>query len=100
MGRFGDGAMLGRDGTTLFESPEEFGMEWQVQAEEASLFHFLAAPQHPHEVCRFPTASAERRLRGTSRAAEVACANVGADKEDCIFDVLSSGEIAMAEVYA
>lgn len=102
MGEFGTGKKLARDGKTIIEDPNEFGKEWQVRDTEENLFEVARAPQYP-EQCIFHSAAAEeirtRRLgESKSRAsAEEACAWWGADSERCVFDVLVSGDIELAE---
>ncbi len=106
MGDFDNGNMLARDGTTVLEDPIAFGQEWQVLDTEPTLFQSLRFPQHPFE-CTFPspdvTKKLRRRLSESSAdvlAAEKACAHWGKGKEDCVFDVLTTGDLEMAVVGA
>lgn len=102
MGEFGTGKKLARDGITIIEDPIEFGKEWQVRDTEENLFESARAPQYP-EQCIFHSAAQEesrtRRLgESKSRAtAEEACAWWGEGSARCVFDVLISGDIELAE---
>jgi hypothetical protein len=105
VGLMGDreGNMRARDGTTIIEDPNAFGQEWQVLPTESSLFQTLRLPQHP-QTCKLPSPEAtkqiRRRLSETSalaEAAEVACAQWGEAKESCVYDVLATGDLDMAQ---
>ena len=48
MGDFETGYMLARDGVTVLEDPNEFGMEWQVLDTEPKLF------QNPERFPQYP----------------------------------------------
>jgi hypothetical protein len=108
MGAFGNGHMLARDGeTVLRDDPNAFGQEWQVLDTEPKLFQTVRFPQYP-EVCTMPSAKSaakiRRRLSESSHeelAAEKACAHWGEGKDDCVFDVMATGdlEIAIAGTY-
>jgi cysteine-rich repeat protein len=103
MGDFGQGRMLARDGKTILNDPNAFGQEWQVLHTEPSLFQTLRLPQHPME-CTLPprmeASQLRRRLLESSSvdelAAEKACAEWGEGKDDCVFDVLTTGDLDMA----
>jgi hypothetical protein len=108
MGDFGMGHMLARDGKTVIDDANAFGQEWQVRNTDPFLFQTLRFPQHPN-VCTMPTPvqanHLRRRLAETSSldeaAAEKACAHWGEQgKDDCVFDVLTTGDIEMAMVGA
>jgi hypothetical protein len=107
MGDFGMGHMISRDGKTIIDNANAFGQEWQVLASEPKLFRTLRFPQHP-QVCTMPTpvqASSQlrRRLLESSvdeLAAEKACEHWGEGKDDCVFDVLTTGDLDMAVVGA
>jgi hypothetical protein len=81
----------------------EYGQEWQVRGDEPSLFHELRLPQHP-SVCTLPspkqTSQLRRRLAATSSEekleAEKACEHWGEGKDDCVYDVLATGDLRMA----
>jgi hypothetical protein len=106
MGDFKHGRMLARDGNTVLDDANAFGQEWQVLDTEAALFQTLRLPQHPLQKCTMPTpvqASQQRRrlLESSSvaeLAAEKACAHWGEGKDDCVFDVLTTGDLEMAMV--
>jgi hypothetical protein len=107
MGDFGGGRMLARDGKTVLDDPNTFGQEWQVLDTEPTLFQTLRFPQHPME-CTKPTpmqtSQLRRRLSESSPiaelAAEKACEHWGEGKDDCVFDVLTTGDLEMAVVGA
>jgi hypothetical protein len=103
MGDFGMGHMISRDGKTIIDDANAFGQEWQVLNTEPSLFQTVRFPQHP-TVCTMPTpvqaSQLRRRLSETSSAgqlaAEKACAHWSEGKDDCVFDVLTTGDLEMA----
>lgn len=102
MGSPGTGinGMVGRDGETVFTDPNLFGAEWQVTADEPMLFQTIRAPQYP-AVCLLPTKqTATGRRLGAARAAEEACTIVPSEhKESCIFDIIQTGDVDMAQAY-
>jgi len=105
MGSFGKGKLLGRD-KTLFQDTNLFGLEWQVQDNEPMLFKERKGPQFP-QVCNMPAAKAINRRRLAENSlismadAEKACAAWPFEaRESCIYDVLSTGDLAMAEAGA
>jgi hypothetical protein len=102
MGDFGEGRMIARDGKTILDDARIFGQEWQVLDTEPTLFQTLRLPQHPN-ACTLPTpiqaSQLRRRLLESSvdeSAAEKACAHWGEGKDDCVFDVLTTGDLEMA----
>jgi len=98
MGSAKTGEKLGRDGVTVIEDNNMFGMEWQVSADEAMLFETAREPQAPQN-CRIPEVAAEGRRLGHSMAraeAEEACANWHMNKEACISDVMTTGDKDLA----
>jgi hypothetical protein len=102
MGDFEMGQMLSRDGETVLNDPNTFGQEWQVLDTEPKLFQAFRLPQHP-QVCTLPPPKTVSRLRRRLLessievlAAEEACAHWGEGKDDCIFDVLATGDLEMA----
>jgi hypothetical protein len=108
MGDFTTGRMIGRDGKTVIDDANAFGQEWQVLETESSLFHTVRLPQHPN-VCTMPppmqASQVRRRLLSESSsvdqlAAEKACEQWGEGKDDCVFDVLTTGDLEMAVVGA
>merc|ERR1712176_932025 len=60
LGPYGTNTKLGRDGTTVFTDPNEFGQEWQVLPSEPNLFHNIDGPQAPQK-CIVPEAQSLRR---------------------------------------
>jgi hypothetical protein len=102
MGAFGSDLMLARDGESVLDDPNEFGQEWQILDSELRLFQSNRLPQHP-QVCTLPPPKLVSRLRRRllestieELAAEKACAHWGEGKDDCIFDVLATGDLEMA----
>jgi hypothetical protein len=101
MGSYENGNMIARDGHVVTDT-KEYGLEWQIRDTEKTLFHEAKGPQFP-EQCRMPSAKAVKRRRllestVSYKEAQEACA--GMDKEDmdsCIFDVLSTGDLSMAD---
>jgi hypothetical protein len=95
-------------GQTVLDDVDAFGQEWQVLATEPTLFQTVRFPQHPQK-CTMPTPKTtdmlRRRLLETSSvdelAAEKACEHWGDQgKDDCVFDVLTTGDLEMAVVGA
>ena len=108
LGKYPSGERLARDGKTIVDGDNEFGMEWQVLTEEPMLFHDIdEVVQHP-ESCAMPTEkeakSIGRKLRAldvSEDAAAAACAHVAGDdlRDNCIFDVLATQDEDMAGSY-
>jgi len=104
MGTYGSNSMrVGRDYTTVINDFDEFGKEWQVRAQESSLFHNVEGPQAPAE-CVMPTLSTNRRRLGEQKVsqvdAEIACARLSErDRDMCIFDVLAIDDTDVAGAY-
>jgi hypothetical protein len=103
MGDFEMGRMLARDGETVLGEPNTFGQEWQVLEGEPKLFQINRLPQHP-EVCTMPPPKVvsllRRHLSESTKeelAAENACAHWGDGKDDCVFDVLATGDFELAQ---
>jgi hypothetical protein len=103
MGNYHTGKLVGRDGT-LHTNTDEFGFDWQVNGDDVMLFSEMQAPQFPQQ-CRMPSAEAtQRRKRRLSESmvsydeAEAAYASwEKEDRESCIFDVLSTGDLSMSQ---
>jgi hypothetical protein len=103
MGDFGNGRMLARDGNTVLDDPNAFGQEWQVLDTEPTFFQTLRLPRHPTG-CKMPppkqASQLRRRLLESSPvkelAAEEACAHWGEGKDNCVFDILTTGDLEMA----
>jgi hypothetical protein len=104
MGDFRRGHMIARDGITVIKDANAFGQEWQVLDTEPSFFHTVRLPQHPQQECMLPppmqASQLRRRLSEPSidqLAAKKACAHWGEGKDDCVFDVLATADLTMAE---
>ena len=95
------GKLLGRDGVTEINDPNDFAAEWQIRQDEPMLFNVARGPQHP-EQCQLPdpTMAKGRRLgenTALAAAAEKACAKWAADNQEaCIHDVLAVGDLELA----
>lgn len=104
MGSFENGELLGRQGQ-IITNPVLMGFEWQVRDTEKSLFRESKGPQYP-EVCQMPSPEAieRRRLQESMVSYEEAVAACEGFEEEimesCIFDVLSTGDLALAEAGA
>lgn len=102
LGDYYTGDALGRDGR-LMDDLLEYGMEWQVTADEPKLFQENRAPQLPEARCIMPTETSttrRRRLRTVqdmelAASAERVC-NTKEDFESCMEDVLATGDIDLA----
>mgnify|MGYP000346386913 CR=1 FL=1 len=98
LGDFETGKKIARDGKTEIEDPTEFALEWQVRDTEPMIFRTARFPQYPTQ-CTPPKKMMTNRL-GMSHMladAEKACASWKEDKESCIFDVIATRDILMAE---
>jgi hypothetical protein len=108
MGDFRTGHMVARDGKAVMDDANAFGQEWQVLDTGPNLFQTARLPQHPQQVCTLPppmqASQLRRRLSQSSSvsqlAAEKACEHWGEGKDDCVFDVLTTGDLEMAMVGA
>jgi len=103
LGDYTTGEMLGRDGKTVFNDTDAYGLEWQVKKDEPMLFHNVEGPQDP-EQCKMPSpATIQRRLGENTISRETAakaCAHVDPSSlKDCIFDVMATSDVDMAAVY-
>jgi hypothetical protein len=104
LGTFEFGLLVGRDGFTEFENTSEFVEQWQVKDTDDKLFHDLhRAPQYPMR-CIMPQVSEtkvrRRRLQRTisREQAANACAHWPKQgQESCIFDVMMTGDLEMAD---
>jgi hypothetical protein len=101
LGIHGKDGLVGRDRETILVDPNEMGAQWQVNDSERMLFRTARSPQFP-ESCILPKVES-RRLRQSSdnvRRAETACAGVDQTMVDfCIEDVLSTGDVMVANTY-
>lgn len=97
-GDYNSGLTLGRDGTTIIASPDLFGPEWQVNDQDPKLFATVQEPQYPAKCIAAPAADSKpRNLRHgiSEKQAKEACAILGDDIEDCVFDIMATGDIEM-----
>jgi hypothetical protein len=104
MGTYETGKLVSRDGHVMTDTTE-FGLNWQVRDSEAMLFHKAKGPQYP-EQCRTPSLKVVKRQRlleskVTYKEAQAACAGKDEEATDaCVFDVLSRGDLRMAQAGA
>jgi hypothetical protein len=104
MGSYANGKLVARDGHFITDS-KEYGFEWQVRDSDKNLFQEAKGPQYPQQ-CRMPSATAVKRRRllesmVSYKEAEHACAGFEEEaRESCIFDVLSTGDLKMADAGA
>ena len=103
MGDFATGNMLARDGVTVIEDPELLAREWQVRPDEDGvIFWEKRYPQYP-EKCIAPDSTVVtlgRRLGEvpvSRERAEEACSGWKEDKKSCIQDVMTTGDLEVAE---
>ena len=101
LGDWTSGRRMARDGLTELGSEEdatEFALEWQVRDTEPMLFQDARTPQYPTQ-CLPPAKKTGNRLGSASmrKDAEKACAHWEDDKEDCIFDVIATRDVLVAE---
>ena len=103
LGSFLTGEKMARDGVTVLDDPIAFGNEWQVLDSEPMLFESARSPQYPAE-CKLPlmTEQTQRRLGETLayEAAAKACSHWENKQDQCIFDVMASGDLEVAEAGA
>ena len=107
VGVYPSGSMLGRDGVTLYEDPDQFGQAWQVLPTDPVLLtqDDENRVQYPDQ-CRMPDPKAKvgRRLGESSiqkEAAEAACEHVLDEIEfqHCVFDVMATNDLDLAGAY-
>ena len=106
LGDFHTGAAQGRDGRSMDQDWNAFGMEWQVRQDEPQLFRTLREPQLPYAKCHMPTAvQTKRRLRGEEHnpeflaQAQEACTDAGDEFDACMSDVLGTGDLSFAAAW-
>jgi hypothetical protein len=103
LGDFHLGKPYDRVGNRVYDF-EEYGLEWQVRADEPKLFMDAREPQLPHASCRFPDAARpSRRLRSSQdpelfEQAQTVCAHKE-DYDACLDDVMYTGELALAHAW-
>jgi hypothetical protein len=99
LGDWSTGKRLARDGETEMNDPDAtaFALEWQVRDTEPMLFKEARFPQYP-TTCT-PPAKMDNRVGMASmrKEAEKACAHWKEDVEDCIFDVIATRDVLVAE---
>jgi len=108
MGTFGSGSLVARDGKTMMMKEDvnvvnAFGQEWQVRDTDPKIFQQTHhVPQYP-EACLLPSLEkvARRLGEGIARSvAEEACGHwTGEMKEMCVFDVLATNDIEVAQAH-
>jgi len=103
MGSFPAGAMVARDGKTVFDDSDEFGQEWQVLDSESQLFA-QRGTVGPNDMCSSPSnVEMRRRLQAsvvTLKEAEIACDSVNKQMKDlCIFDVMATDDKSSSGAY-
>ncbi len=104
MGAFTDGSLIGRNGQ-VHADHNEFGLSWQVHDTDGNLFQKVEGPQYP-QLCQMPTPLAlmNRRMSESLVSFEdaaMACADWSEEtRESCIYDVMSTGDLDMAEAGA
>jgi hypothetical protein len=104
LGLLGDwkaGRRMARDGVTTLDDEDAtaFALEWQVRDTEPMLFKETRAPQFP-TTCTPPAKTSFFGRLGSMHLqteAEKACAHWKEDKEDCIFDVIATRDVLVAE---
>lgn len=105
-----NGKRVGRDGTTYVANHDEFGQEWQVNAEDPLLFHGYEGAVLAPNKCIMPENSSvkdalrQRRLAEstlTQEDIEKACGHLhsAAEREGCEYDVIATQDISMASVW-
>lgn len=96
MGDYNTGKLIGRDGVSEFEDADLWGQHWQVNDSDVKLFSTTQEPQFPAQCVPAPEMNTGRKLRHgiTEAQARKACASAG-DVEDCVFDVMATGDIHM-----
>jgi len=111
LGRFPDGKRVGRDGETLIEDVNEFGLAWQVKEDEPKLFHTYKGNGivQASQQCAMPVDTLEkaqlrqRRLKSglSMEEAENACSHLEAadERKACVFDVVATQDTSMGAVW-
>ncbi|GAX27590.1 hypothetical protein FisN_13Hu321 [Fistulifera solaris] len=104
MGSFVDGSLVGRNGRVI-EDTDEFGLSWQVTDGEDMLFQEAKGPQYP-QLCLMPEhkMTSRRQLAEAMMSfeeASAACSDWDEETRDaCIYDVMATGDLSMAEAGA
>ena len=100
MGSYNGGIWYGRDGVTVFQTENDFGMELQVQQVDGLLFTTPSPFPDKCEIITLDTTS--RRLSESvvsHEDAAQACMKWGSETgyESCMFDVMVSDDLEMAD---
>ena len=104
MGAFSDGSLVGRSGQ-VYADHNEFGLSWQVHDTDTNLFQNQQGPQYP-QLCHMPAPKVMKSRRMSESlvsfdVAAKACADWTEEtRESCIYDVMSTGDLDMAEAGA
>jgi hypothetical protein len=102
LGTYESGLLVARDGFTEYENTSDFAEQWQVKDTDDKLFHDLRAPQYPQK-CIMPQMAETKKLRRlretiSRELAAKACSHWPKQgQESCIFDVMMTGDLEMAE---
>lgn len=101
MGDYETGQRLARDGKILIEDVNAFGQEWQVTKEEPMIFMIPRAPFAGEDCKMHAVDKANKccRLGETvaQSVAEAACAHAGDSIEQCVYDVMATGDLELAQ---
>jgi len=106
LGEWGTGRKLARNGTEMLfdedapafsRNATEFALEWQVRDTEPMLFKEVREPQYPRTCLPPADMFGNLRLANMQQEAEEACAHWKHDKDDCIFDVIATRDILVAD---
>jgi hypothetical protein len=105
LGDFETGSRVARDGTTIMKDDNEYGQEWQVRETDPVLFITASGPQYPQRcVVPTPDESKEKRRRlGETislEAAMAACFHWTMGREQCVYDIMATGDVTVAEAGA
>jgi von Willebrand factor type D domain len=118
LGDYETGQKVARDGKTVIKNAKQFGQEWQVRGNDTDRQLFSSHNHGPAwpEQCRMPqgkwtpkspTKTQRRKLRQVGERiiigqddAKKACSGVDSSQRDnCIFDVLVTNDMEIAEAY-
>jgi len=100
LGEYATGIKMARDGASEMNDKDAtaFATEWQVRDDEPMLFKDARFPQFP-STCTPPKKQLANRLGHATAVEEAtkACAHWKEDMEDCIFDVIATRDVTVAE---
>lgn len=99
LGEWGTGLKMARDGNTELNDGDAtaFALEWQVRDTEPMLFKEVRFPQFPTTCTPPKTGPALRISEAMRKEAEKACDHWEEDMDDCIFDVIATRDVLVAE---